>query len=132
MSHEPTDADREDLAAAVSGGDYNVRTLDYTKVESYTTFWAEYAFEEGDIILHFYKTPEYQDNVAYWLNVFPAALDPVARTVFNATAPRLRAAYTEEMDSWWLRADSYDHIIDKRGLVLRFLDTLDKTLETLV
>jgi hypothetical protein len=131
MSREISDSEREDLSAAVSG-QYAVEPLVYTQVKDYNTFLAEYAFEGGDIILHFYRTPEYKDNTAYWLNIFPMALDPVARIVFNATAPRLRAAYTEEMDSWWLRANDYEYIIDRKALVLHFLETLDHTLDTLI
>lgn len=116
-----------------------VQPLQFKKVEDYTTFLAEYAWDGDDLVFHFFRTPEMQGQAGppaglsgtqYWRLVFPEVLDPVAREVFQAGPPRLRAAYTEEMDSWWLRASNYGHLIDKDAFVSRFLAKLDQTLDT--
>jgi hypothetical protein len=106
-----------------------VRPLQFTKVESYTTFTAEYAWDGGDVVFHFYRAPEH--SASYWLEKFPTALDPIARDLFQAGPPRLRAAYTDEMDSWWMRANGFSHLVDKDAFISRFLQRLDQTLDTM-
>jgi hypothetical protein len=129
---ELTDYERDTLQGLGSEDGCGVVPLQFTKVNKYVTFNAEYAFDGPDIVFHFYLPESQKYDVNYWLSVFPSALDPVARTTFNATAPRLRAAYTEELRSWWLRANRYDHIPDRTGLVMRFLERLDQTLTTVI
>lgn len=106
----------------------------FTKVEDYTTFLAEYAMQDGNIVVHFFPPPDFRGSPSalkhYWESLFAASLDAVAQDVFQATAPRLQAKYTEELQSWWLRAFKYDHIIDLKGFVQRFLDQLDASLES--
>lgn len=132
MTDKLTDEERESLAALNDFTCKGVAPLAFTEINDFTTFKAEYAFDGGDIILHFFPSPEREGDTHYWLQLFPAVLDPVAREVFDATAPRLTAAYTEEMDSWWLRARNYWHILDKEVLTLRFLEKLDQTLDTTI
>jgi|SRR5688572_3118343 len=107
----------------------------FTQETQYTTFLAEYALQDGNIVIHFYMPADFkvhpQSARMYWETQFPKALDAVAQNVFQATAPRLQAKYTEEMQSWWFRASRYDHIIDLPGFLRKFFDELDAALETL-
>lgn len=105
----------------------------FTQEKGYTTFLAEYVLRDGDLVIHFFLPPDFKAPPAiaqhYWEIQFARALDAVAQEVFQATAPRLQAKYTEEMKSWWFRACNYDHIIDVAGFVRRFFDELDTALE---
>jgi hypothetical protein len=123
-----TEEDRQGLKSMNSSA-CGVAPLQFTKVEDYTSFTAEYAWDDGDLVFHFFRAPDH--DAAYWLQKFPSALDPVARQAFKAGPPRLRAAYTDEMDSWWLRAKGYTHLVDKDAFVARFLQKLDQTLDTM-
>jgi hypothetical protein len=102
--------------------------LRFIQVGDYTTFLAEYTMDGDDYVVHFFPTEEHKD-VAYWRNTFPSALDAVAQDHFQAKPPKLRAAFTEEMNSWWLRADDYGHVVDKDKFIHRFLDRLDQALD---
>jgi len=105
----------------------------FTQVPFYTTFRAEYALQDDNLIVHFFLPPELNGQVGeYWTVRFPRALDLVARRYFSADRPRLTAKYTEELKSWWLRAMSYGHIVDFKGFVTGFFDELDHVLETTV
>lgn len=132
MKTDLSDSERESLCGLVSTACKGVSPLNFTTVSDYTTFLAEFAFDGGDIILHFYRSPEMVSNSTYWLQLFPHFLSSVAQEVFDAADPRLVAAYTEEMDSWWFRARGYQHILDKQGFVLRFLEKLDQVLDTTI
>lgn len=101
----------------------------FKKVNVYTTFEAEYALTEGNIVIHFFHPAGVAWSKQYWLDVFPAALSEVAPEHFQATMPRLVASYTEEMKSWWLRAKNYEHILDIDSYVLNFLEALDAKLD---
>lgn len=102
----------------------------FTVVKDYTTFTVEYAFQESDIILHFFLPEDFQGAAGvYWERTFPTALDIVARDYFNAEAPRLQAKYTSELKSWWFRARGYDHLLDLVGFLQGFFDRLDAALE---
>lgn len=103
----------------------------FKPVEGYTTFRAEYALQDSNIIVHFFLPPDFRgDKGSYWAIRFPRALDATAQHCFQATRPRLQAKYTEELESWWLRAQSYDHIVDLDGFMTSFFDLLDGALET--
>jgi hypothetical protein len=129
MKHEVAEADRATLRSMSTPA--GIVPLQFVQVTDYTTFRAEYALDGDDFVLHFFKTPEHAKDVNYWLKGFPVALDAVAREHFQANQPRLVAAYTEEMESWWMRAHNYANVIDKDGYIRRFLDKLDQTLDTL-
>ena len=109
-----------------------VEPMSFTRVEDYTTFVAEYAVEDEDIILHFYPTKEMSHEKEldrrYWLQLFPTVLDPVARTFFSADFPRLKACFVPEMGSWWLRAYGLAGL-SPSDRVSRFLDKFDTALE---
>lgn len=101
-------------------------------VDSYTTFAAEYAVSDGDIIFHFYPTLEVQklaEPKKYWLEKFPETLDRVAQEHFQAQFPRLKAAYTEEKASWWMRAFGFGMVLEPHQLTHNFFDKLDQTLD---
>lgn len=105
----------------------------FIKETGYTTFLAEHVMRDGNLVFHFFYPTDlklHPDRArVYWERSFAVALDEVAQRVFQATAPRLQAKYTEEMKSWWFRACSYDHIIDVQGFVRQFFDELDTALE---
>lgn len=103
----------------------------FQKVTKYTTFAAEYALIDNDIVVHFFLPPEQRMPEAYdfWATTFPNCLDVTARSFFNADYPRLVAKYTEEMTSWWFRANGFGHVLDLDALVQRFFAALDGTID---
>jgi hypothetical protein len=66
---------------------------------------------------------------SFWIERFPVGLNEVAQDHFKATSPRLQAKYTAEINSWWFRAQGYDHLIDLDAYVLSFLEKLDERLQ---
>ena len=119
--------------------------IQFIKVADLTTFSAEVAVTDGDAVYHFYATDEVNAlprwesaNGAvglsvtphkYWLELFPEQLEKVAKEYFNCDESRLRAAYTAEQASWWLRAKQAGMKLDPQGFALGFCDALDKALE---
>lgn len=105
----------------------------FDTVSDYTTFTAEYTLKDKDIVVHFFLPKDFrrsgQAAHVYWTTTFAVALDSVAQEVFQATQPRLQAKYTEELNSWWLRARGYDHLIDTRKFMEKFFERLDEELE---
>jgi len=101
------------------------------KVENFPNFDAHYALKDGAIIIHFYLPANYKGAAGYWKKTFPDALSNIAPEYFQATAPRLVAAYTEELRSWWLRAKNYDHLLDLDGFILGFFQELDNEIDSL-
>jgi hypothetical protein len=109
-----------------------VLPLMFTHIDGYTTFRAEFAIVDGDIVYHFYVTEEVQklrDAHKYWDAVFPATLQTVAREYFNADYPRLQAQYVPEMASWWFRAKGFGQKLDPQRFSYRFFDTFDAALD---
>lgn len=109
-------------------GDQGVSPLEFTRDKTYTTFEAEHAFAGDDIVFHFFRTPE-NGSEKYWQDIFPDALSEVAQEVFQAGYPRLKAAFTRETDSWWMRANSFASIGLPDERVKRFYQNLDQALE---
>jgi hypothetical protein len=102
----------------------------FEKEQGYTTFTAEHALVDGNIVIHFFLPEDYRGNAQqYWTVRFPLALDGVAQAHFQATAPRLQAKYTEELRSWWFKATNYDHVVDLPRFIRKFFDALDEALE---
>lgn len=114
----------------------------FKKVEKFTTFWAEYAFIDGNIVVHFFPPPEAylnhgstgrrvvrEDFLRAWKTTFPHVLSPAAESFFNATAPVLEATYVAEMTSWWLKAGGFARRLDPDELVLRFFAFFDAKLD---
>ena len=115
---------------------HGVPLLQFKKVTDYTTFTAEYAFDGRDIVFHFFLPPEMEGkkNDTYWLQVFPATLDPVVREAFRAGPPQLQAAYVNDfgINSWWLRAygfAGFARLLDPDLVCQSFLASLDAALE---
>lgn len=109
-----------------------VLPLLFIAVREYTTFAAEYAVTEGDLVFHFYVTDEVNkltNPKVYWLERFPEILEPVVKEFFNADFPRVKAAYTEEKASWWLRAFGFGMVLDPHAFVDKFFNSLDAALE---
>lgn len=109
--------------------DQGVQPLQFTKDESYTTFRAEHAFEDDDIVFHFFNTKEHEDDRKYWKDTFPTALSDVAQEVFKAGYPRLKAAWTEEVESWWLRCTGFANEGLPEERIKRFYKELDQSLD---
>ena len=117
----------------VGVGDLSTEAPKFVPVETYTTFSAEYALMDGDIVLHFFTNDDINampDARQYWKTTFPNVLSKTASAYFNADYPKLKAAYSEELASWWLRAYGFDHILDEEAFVMRFLEQLDSDLDT--
>jgi len=126
---ESTEVERAQLKSMDSAA-CGLVPLQFVKKEDYNTFTAEYAWDGDDLVFHFFRSPERAKEQSYWLTLFPKVLDPVARDFFSAESPRLRAAFTEELDSWWLRANNYGNIIDKTAFAELFLSKMDQALDT--
>lgn len=114
--------------------------MQFTKVNEYTTFAAEYALKDDENIhMHFFLPKEMLDAASsekhspaikeYWTNIFPGILSASAEEYFGATKPRLQAKYTEELRSWWFLAQGYGDRIDFDKFVKLFLKKLDAALE---
>ena len=112
----------------------NDAVIQFIKVKAYTTFDAEYAWIDNDLVIHFFMPPEFVNaprDVAlkWWTETFSACLESAARQFFSADYPRLVAKYTEEMTSWWFRAHGYGDVLDPDAFAVRFLKQLDATIE---
>ena len=109
----------------------------YRSIDKYTTFRAEYAFEGDDIVFHFFPPPEcvgWEPRLqwAYWTEHFPVVLERVACEHFETTDPtRLKAAYTQELVSWWLRAHNFPHL-NPDYLAEKLLEKMDAALDPFV
>ena len=112
-----------------------VQPLHFISVRDYTTFDAEVAIAEGDLIYHFFANKEINalsNPQRYWLELFPKELEKVAQEYFKATFPRLKAAYTEEQASWWMRAYQFGMVLDPHRLAYGLFDALDAALDTVM
>jgi hypothetical protein len=109
--------------------DFNLQPVRFIVDDTHTTFKAEFAMVDGAIVYHFFLTPEMSTRARYWEELFPNALSRVAERYFNATYPRLKAAYTEEVKSWWMRAEGFGLVLDPHKFSYRFFELLDTELE---
>ncbi len=103
------------------------------EVKSYSMFRTEYMLNDRDLIVHFFLPSTVTEDSAqqyrdWWLNDFPSKMDEVAQEHFNAGPPRLSAKYTEEVASWWFRAQGYDHLLNPLGFLERFFEALNASL----
>lgn len=92
---------------------------------TYSSFKAEHALDGGSVIIHFFL-PTRKVTEVYWKQLFAEGLNEVAQEHFQATAPRLVAKYTEELHSWWFKAQGYDHIIDLARFLADFFGKLER------
>ena len=103
----------------------------------YRSFKAEFSTINDDLILHFFlpkhatiDSPESRQAwMGYWLKLFPEKLDVVAQEYFEAGYPRLMAKYTDEVTSWWFKAQGFGMVIDAEAFVRGFLEKLDEALQ---
>jgi hypothetical protein len=112
----------------------------------YTTFKAEFAVAEGDIIFHFFKTPEIRawtldQQRHYWADIFARVLEEtvVKYSGCSADSGRLKAQHTyddeapyskeEPLDAWWFRAYGFGHLLDTHKWALRLCEVLDEALD---
>lgn len=117
-----------------------VFVVHFIPITEYTTFRADLAVTEGDLVFHFYVTPEVNGRAspspqAYWLGntcIFANTLAVVAAEYFNAGYPRLKACYTEEFASWWLRAAGFGQKLDPHKFAYDFLERLDAALDAAI
>lgn len=108
--------------------------MQFTGVNDYTTFRAEYGVKDEDnLVFHFFATEEINqlpNPWKYWKETFPEVLQKVAVPFFKSGPPALRAAYTEELASWWMQADgAAGKVLDAHHFARRFLQELDKELD---
>jgi hypothetical protein len=129
MNFQPTSMGETEATSLLSSqNDQGVQPLQFIKDESYTTFRAEHAFEDEDIVFHFFKTAECPAK-GYWDDVFPNTMSDVAQAVFQAGFPRLKAAWTQEVESWWLRCNGFANEGLPEERIKRFYSELDQALE---
>jgi hypothetical protein len=111
--------------------------LEFTKIEQFTTFRAEFAFDGDDIVFHFFLPPELVPHTntrevrKYWLETFPKVFEPVVIDVFKVQPPRIQAKYISDMDldSWWFRAFGFASTLSPDALCAKLCETLDQALE---
>jgi hypothetical protein len=116
----------------IAEGTKPVQPIVFTPYTDFTTFSAEVAVKDGDLVFHFYVTDEVNkgpDPRKYWLELFPTVLEKTAKDYFKADFPQLKAAYTEEKASWWLEAKGFGMKLSPYTLAERFFDRLDAELE---
>ena len=131
---QPKDAVQALQEAPAGFGGVKEAVPAFTKVKDFTTFEAEHALIDGDIVLHFFPTNELKgvtkkDGETYWKVAFADVLNRVGQEYFDATAPRLQAKYTEELHSWWFKAQGYSHFIDLSSYLNKFFELMDSALE---
>lgn len=127
--------------SAAMSGIYDA-VVTFTQVENFTTFLAEYACVDGDIVLHFFPPREMyvqtpgtsthrvlSDFMLRWQREFPRVLSPTAEAYFKATYPQLAADYVPEMTSWWMRASGFARTLDPDSFIRGFLESLDQALD---
>jgi hypothetical protein len=106
-----------------------VDALSFKEVSGFAMFKAEYTFSNNDIVFHFFIPTDNalitRDAVYYWMRKFPTVLDEVARGYWDVTYPRLKAAFTEEVNSWWLRAFGFVDVGNPEVRVIEFLAQLN-------
>lgn len=120
---------KEMLTQHTGIGGVKEAVIQFTKVNDYTTFDSEWTMIDDNIVFHFFMPASHRVTEPYWIEVFAAALNEVAQAHFDATLPRLQAKYTEEVKSWWFKAQGYGHILDMPAYIDKFLARLDTKLD---
>lgn len=103
------------------------------------SFRVEYAVKGDDLIFHFYIPPRAEQTfnqkgakqawLDYFLNRFKDKLVIVLQEYFECGAPRLQAMYTEEIASWFIKAQGFGNSADPDLLCRRFFEKLDAALQ---
>lgn len=138
MTQQPTGSDA--LAYAATDGDVGVPVLQFLSPDkAFKLFRPEAAVDGDDLVFHFFLPEDltvFRSNSSirkFWDDVFPEALDPVARGHFLAEYPRIRAQHVQEfgIDSWWLRASGFGaSVVDLDRFVNKFYDRLEEALSS--
>lgn len=117
-------------------GSASVPVLQFSKVV-YNNFCVEVTLagkKNEDYVAHFYPPEDAPNGPAlkkFWLETFPATLSEVAMSSFSAGPDRLKAAYTEEVASWWFRAYGFAaEGLDPSAKIEKFFAKLDQALAT--
>lgn len=132
--HEAHNTAKSFVGAQVQAKDAQIP--DFKKVTRYS-FKAEWDVLGSDIVIHFFlpkhariNDPRAQEAwMEYWLKRFPLKIDSVAQQHFEAGPPRLQVKYTEEVASWWFKAQGFGHLIDPGKFLDVFFDLLDASLK---
>jgi hypothetical protein len=98
-------------------------------VDSCSAFRAEWALKGAnnqDYVVHFFlKGPESREARQFWTGIFPTRLSDTAMSYFGKEYPQLEAAYTPEVDSWWLSAKGCANTPFPTKYIELFFRTLD-------
>lgn len=125
------DVDLVESLDKTTGTAQGVDPLQFTEV-TYDKFKAEFAQKGDNLVFHFYATPAVNagsDPWKYWKETFPACLSQKAMDYFQLQYPHLRAAYTDEVHSWWMQANGVAaRVLDPASYAAAFLDTLEDAL----
>lgn len=131
-----------------------LRGMKFTKVER-EYFFVEYIHNRGYLVFHFFIPVQYMnitrnppvtdalgnvlddgvvytptpEALKYWTEVFPTFLDACAQEFFNATFPRIEAAYVPDVTSWFLRCRGFD-VIDQKSLCEGFIKAMDQKISS--
>lgn len=111
--------------------------MEFRQVDTCAAFRAEWALKGShnqDYVVHFFLKNEQslKDRAVreFWTGTFPIRLSDTAMSYFGKTHPQLEAAYTPEVDSWWLSAkDCANNAFPDKYIEL-FFRTLDAACRT--
>lgn len=110
-----------------------VAVVYFTEHGAATAFKAEYTILDNDIVFHFFPPEQLAawlpvQQVSYWKEWFPHHLEQIACDHFGTTDPsRLKAAYAEELVSWWLRAYKCN-VLNPELFAIQFLHKLHEAM----
>jgi hypothetical protein len=110
--------------------DLGIRVPTFTS-RRHERFVVEFAIIDSDLVFHFKLPPDKEAQLLesnFWRQTFPEVLSALAQAYFKATYPRLKAAYTEEVNSWWMRAYGFADVPDPIGRADGFLRDLSLAL----
>ena len=133
---EPNVAEERKITTDILSADVGEKEVVPRKLlrSELSKFTVEYALVDRDLVFHFFR-PEAKEQEpimsdAYWKITFPSVLDVVAQKHFNAGQDRLSAEFISDfnLDSCYLQARGYDHILDLEGYVEKFYRLLEEGL----
>ena len=109
-----------------------IAALEFTQVDTFPAFRAEWALKgdrSQDYVVHFFlkEGQSLRDRAVreFWTGLFPTYLSDTAMSFFGKSHPQLEAAYTQEVDSWWLSAKDCAETAFPDKYIELFFRTLD-------